>query len=76
MRDSRFILILGGINENGEESKEIFKMDISRGNLEQIDKYLSIGGYSLYFPSFINNEIHLLLNHPNQKYPDRIVFNL
>ena len=74
--DEKYILILGGINENGEESKEIFKMDISRGNLEQIDKYLSIGGYSLYFPSFINNEIHLLLNHPNQKYPDRIVFNL
>ncbi len=74
--DEKYILILGGINENGEESKEIFKMDISRGNLEQTDKYLSIGGYSLYFPSFINNEIHLLLNHPNQKYPDRIVFNL
>ena len=51
-------------------------MDISRGNLEQIDKYLNVAGYSVYFPNYINNEVHLLLNHQNQKYPDIITLSL
>ena len=74
--NEKYILILGGIKENGEESNEVFRMDISRGNLEQIDKYLNVAGYSVYFPNYINNEVHLLLNHQNQKYPDRITLSL
>ena len=74
--NEKFILILGGIKETGEESNEVFRMDISRGNFEQIDKFLNVSGFSVYFPSFINNEIHLLLNHQNQKYPDRISLSL
>ena len=74
--NEKFILILGGIKETGEESNEVFRMDISRGNFEQIDKFLNVSGFSVYFPSFINNEIHLLLNHKNQKYPDRISLSL
>ena len=74
--NEKFILILGGIKETGEESNEVFRMDISRGNFEQIDKFLNVSGFSVYFPSFINNEVHLLLNHKNQKYPDRISLSL
>ena len=74
--DNKYIIIYGGINEKGEESKNVYRMDISEGNIEQINKYLNIEGYSLYFPNFINNEIHILLNHQNQKYPDRISFHL
>ena len=73
---NKYIIILGGIKENGEESKDVFRMDISLGNFEQLNNRLNIGGMSLYSPNFINNEIHMLLNHQNQKYPDRIVFNL
>ena len=74
--NEKFILILGGIKETGEESNEVFRMDVSRGNFEQIDKFLNVSGFSVYFPSFINNEVHLLLNHKNQKYPDRISLSL
>ena len=74
--NNKYIIIFGGINENGEESKDVFRMDISMGNCEQLNKNLNIGGFSLYFPNFVNNEIHMLLSHQNQKYPDRIVFNL
>ena len=74
--NNKYIIILGGINENGEGSKDVYRLDISLGNFEQVNKYLNIGGMSLYHPYFTNNEIHMLLNHQNQKYPDRIVFNL
>ena len=74
--NNKYIIIFGGINENGEESKDVFRMDISMGNCEQLNKNLNVGGFSLYFPNFVNNEIHMLLSHQNQKYPDRIVFNL
>jgi hypothetical protein len=75
--NDKYIIIFGGVNENGEESKDVFKMDISMGSYELLDKNLNKGGLSLYFSYFVNNnEIHMLLNHQNQKYPDRIVFNL
>ena len=74
--NEKYIIIFGGIKENGEESNEVFRMDISLGSLEKINIKLNIEGYSLYFPHFINNEIHMLLNHQNQKYPDRISLNL
>ena len=74
--NDKYIIIFGGVNENGEESKDVFKMDISMGSCELLDKNLNKGGLPLYFPYFVNNEIHMLLNHQNQKYPDRIVFNL
>jgi len=74
--NEKYIMIFGGIKETGEESNEVIKMDISLGNYEQLNKKLNIGGMCLYFPNYINNEIHMLLNHQNEKYPDRIVFNL
>jgi len=74
--NEKYIMIFGGIKETGEESNEVIKMDISLGNYEQLNKKLNIGGMCLYFPNYINNEIHMLLNHKNEKYPDRIVFNL
>ena len=74
--NEKYIMIFGGIKETGEENNEVIKMDISLGNYEQLNKKLNIGGMCLYFPNYINNEIHMLLNHQNEKYPDRIVFNL
>ena len=74
--DNKYIIIFGGIEENGEENNHVFRMDISVGNYQQINKCLNIGGKVLYFPKYNNNEIHMLINHQNQKYPDRIVFNL
>ena len=74
--NDKYIIIFGGIKENGEESNDIFRMDISLGNLEQSNKKLNIKGFSLYFPHLINNEIHMLLNHQNQKYPDRISLSI
>ena len=73
---SKNILILGGINENNKESKEIFKMDIASGNIEKMNNCLNIAGFSTYSSYFSNNEIHLLLNHDGQKYPERIIFHL
>ena len=74
--DSRYIIIYGGIKENGEESNVVLKLDMSKGCFENYDKYLNIGGYSIYFSIFANNEIHMLLNHNEQIYPDRIIFPL
>ena len=74
--DNKSIIIFGGIKENGDENKDVIRMDISKGNFEQINKCLNIGGKLLYFPNYINNEIHILINHENQKYPERIVLNL
>lgn len=73
---SKYILIFGGINENNQETNEILKMDISSGNIGKINRFLDIPGYFIYSSIFINNEIHLLLNHQNSKYPDRIIFHL
>ena len=73
---SKYILILGGINESNQETNEILKMDISSGNIGNLNKCLDIPGYFIYSNIFINNEIHLLLNHQNSKYPDRIIFHL
>lgn len=72
----KFILILGGINENNEESNEIFKMDILMGNIEKMNNYLDSAGFCTYSNIHSNNEIQLLLNHRNQKYPERIVVRL
>ena len=73
---SKYILIFGGINESNQETNEILKMDISSGNIGKINRCLDIPGYFIYSNIFINNEIHLLLNHQNSKYPDRIIFHL
>ena len=72
----KYIIIFGGVAETGEESNEVYRMDISLGNCEQLNKKLNMGGMLLYTPNYINNEIHMLLNHQNEKYPDRVVFNL
>ena len=72
----KYIIIFGGVGETGEESNEVIRMDISLGNCEQLNKKLNMGGMLLYTPNYINNEIHMLLNHKNEKYPDRVVFNL
>ena len=74
--NSKYIVIYGGIKENGDESNDVIKMDISKGSFEYMDKLLNIPGYSIYFPVFANNEIHMLLNHKEQIYPDRIIFPL
>lgn len=74
--NEKYIIIFGGVGETGEESNEVIRMDISLGNCEQLNKKLNMGGMLLYTPNYINNEIHMLLNHQNEKYPDRVVFNL
>ena len=73
---SKYILILGGINENNQESNEILKMDISLGKIEKMNKHLNKSGFCLYSSIYSNNEIHMLLNHCDQKYPDRIIVHL
>ena len=70
---SKYILILGGINENNQESNEILKMDITSGNIGKFNKFLDINGYCIYSCIYNHKEIHLLLNHRNQKYPDRTI---
>lgn len=69
----KYILILGGINEKNKESKEIFKMDIDSGNIEKTNYFLDIAGFCQYSCIYSNNEIHLLLNHKGEKYPDRTI---
>ena len=69
----KYILILGGINEKNIESKEIFKMDIDSGNIEKTNYFLDIAGFCQYSCIYSNNEIHLLLNHKGEKYPDRTI---
>ena len=73
---SKFIFILGGINENNQESKEIYKMNITSGSIEKTNNYLDCGGFCMYSNIYSNNEIHLLLNHLEQKYPDRVIYHL
>ena len=74
---SKYILILGGINENNQECNEILRMDISLGKIEKMNnKYLNKSGFCIYSSIYSNKEIHLLLNHCNQKYPDRIITHL
>ena len=73
---SKFILIFGGINEKNQESKEIFKMDITSGNIEKMNNYLDYGGFCIYTSIYSNKEVHLLLNHKGQKFPDRVVYHL
>ena len=73
---SKYILILGGINENNQESNEILKMDITSGNIGKLNKFLDINGYCIYSCFHNNKEVHLLLNHRNQKYPDRTILHL
>ena len=73
---SKFIFIFGGINENNQESKDIFKMDIINGNLQKINNCLEIGGFCTYKTLHSKNEIHLLLNHKGQTQPERVIFHL
>ena len=73
---SKCILILGGINENNEEDKEVYKMDITSGIIEKAKCNLDISGLCLYSCIHFNNEIHLLVNHNGQKYPNRTIYHL
>ena len=70
---SKYILILGGINESNEEAKEVYKMDITSGNIEKTNYKLDISGFCMYSCIYSNNEIHLLINHNGEKYPDRTI---
>ena len=69
----KFILILGGVNEKNKESKEVFKMNINTGDIERTNYFLDIAGFCQYSCIYYNNEIHLLLNHNGEKYPDRTI---
>lgn len=73
---SKHILILGGIKENNEESKEVYQMDISSGNIEKTKNSLDVPGLFLYSCNYSNHEIHLLINHIGQKFPDRSIYYL
>ena len=72
----KHILILGGIKENNEESKEVYQMDISSGNIEKTKNSLDAPGLFLYSCNYSNHEIHLLINHIGQKFPDRSIYHL
>lgn len=73
---SKFIFICGGINENNQESKEIFKMDIENGSLQKINSCLDICGFCTYQALYSKKEIHLLINHKGQTQPERVIFHL
>lgn len=71
---SKYIFILGGINQNGQETDNVLRMDINTGEIKNMDKVMNAKGYCLYRSFVNNNKIQILMNHIGKDEPELIEY--